>query len=72
MRTLVTAAADAGRGWGEDLLARYLERFAELTGSSLIRQSFDIQEQMVHALLMWTIYAVQLTLLPNMQRGERR
>jgi len=61
-----------GRMWEKDLLARYLERFAELTGS---RPDFDesfrhYREQMVHALLMWTITLCHSPLLPNMQPEE--
>jgi Phosphotransferase enzyme family len=70
----VTAALTPAdrRMWEKDLLARYLERFAELTGS---RPDFDesfrhYREQMVHALLMWTITLCHSPLLPNMQPEE--
>ena len=70
----VTAALTPAdrRMWEKDLLARYLERFAELTGS---RPDFDesfrhYREQMVHALLMWTITLRHSPLLPNMQPEE--
>src|SRR3982074_1011367 len=67
----VTAVLTPGdrRKWEKDLLVRYLERFAELTGS---RPDFDesfrhYREQVVHALLMWTITFCHSPLLPNMQ-----
>jgi hypothetical protein len=67
----VTTALTPGdrRKWEKDLLVRYLERFAELTGA---RPDFDesfqyYREQMVHALLMWTITLCHSRLLPNMQ-----
>jgi Phosphotransferase enzyme family len=65
-------APDNRRQWERDLLVRYLERFAALTG---IRLDFDesfqhYREQMVHALLMWTITLCHSPLLPNMQPEE--
>ena len=61
-RTGLIAAREALQG----------ERFAELTGS---RPDFDesfrhYREQMVHALLMWTITLCHSPLLPNMQPEE--
>jgi hypothetical protein len=60
---------DNRRKWERDLLARYIERFAELTGTKLdFDESFrHYREQMVHALLMWTITLCHSPLLPNMQ-----
>ena len=60
------------RNWEKDLLRRYLARFAELTGARL---DFDTsflhyRQQMVHALLMWTITLCHSPLLPNMQSEE--
>ena len=67
----VTAALtpDDRRKWEKDLLARYLERFAALTGSKPdFDESFrNYREQMVHALLMWTITLCHSPLLPDMQ-----
>ena len=67
----VTAALtpDDRRKWERDLLVRYLERFGELTNSKPnFDQSFrHYREQMVHALLMWTITLCHSPLLPNMQ-----
>jgi Phosphotransferase enzyme family len=67
----ITAALtpDNRRKWERDLLARYLERFAEFTGTKLdFDESFrHYREQMVHALLMWTITLCHSPLLPNMQ-----
>jgi hypothetical protein len=67
----VTAALtpDDRRNWEKDLLVRYLERFAEHTGT---RPDFDAsfrhyRQQMVHALLMWTITLCHSRLLPSMQ-----
>ena len=55
--------------WERDLLARYLDRFAALNGSwPDFDESFrNYREQMVHALLMWTITLCHSPLLPNMQ-----
>src|SRR6201984_2846724 len=63
---------DKPRRWERDLLVRYLERFSALTGA---RPDFDdsfqhYKEQMVHALLMWTITLCHSPLLPNMQPEE--
>jgi len=63
---------DDRRKWEKDLLLRYLDRFAELTGA---RPDFDrsflyYRQQMVHALLMWTITLCHSPLLPNMQSEE--
>jgi len=70
----VTAALTAvdRRLWEKDLLARYLERFAELTGTRPdFEQSFRYyRQQIVHALLMWTITLCHSPLLPNMQPEE--
>jgi hypothetical protein len=67
----VTAALtpDDRRNWERDLLTMYLERFAELTG---FKPEFDksfqsYRQQIVHALLMWTITLRHSPLLPNMQ-----
>jgi Phosphotransferase enzyme family len=70
----VTAALtpDDRRKWERELLVRYLERFAALTGARLdFNESFrHYREQMVHALLMWTITLCHSPLLPNMQPEE--
>jgi aminoglycoside phosphotransferase (APT) family kinase protein len=70
----VTAALtpDDRRKWEKDLLQRYLDRFAVLTGT---RPDFDTsflryRQQMVHALLMWTITLCHSPLLPDMQSEE--
>ncbi|MGY8635064.1 aminoglycoside phosphotransferase family protein [Bradyrhizobium sp. 14AA] len=70
----VTAALTPAdrRKWERDLLARYLERFAALTG---VKPDFDAsfrnyRQQIVHALLMWTITLCHSPLLPNMQPEE--
>ncbi|KWV50925.1 hypothetical protein AS156_13955 [Bradyrhizobium macuxiense] len=60
---------DDRRKWERDLLTRYLERFAELTD---VKPDFDecfrnYRQQIVHALLMWTITLCHSPLLPNMQ-----
>jgi len=60
---------DDRRNWEKDLLVRYLERFGEHTGT---RPDFDAsfrhyRQQMVHALLMWTITLCHSRLLPSMQ-----
>ncbi|MFB9269741.1 aminoglycoside phosphotransferase family protein [Bradyrhizobium erythrophlei] len=57
------------RAWERDLLTRYLERFAALTGHRPdFDESFDnYRQQIVHALLMWTITLCHSPLLPNMQ-----
>ena len=67
----VTAALtpDDRRKWEKDLLLRYLDRFAALTGT---KPDFDksflhYRQQIVHALLMWTITLCHSPLLPNMQ-----
>jgi aminoglycoside phosphotransferase (APT) family kinase protein len=57
------------RSWERELLARYIERFAEQTG---ITPDFDLsflryRQQIVHALAMWTITLCHSPLLPNMQ-----
>ena len=57
------------RKWERDLLARYIERFAELTG---VKPDFDLsflhyRQQILHALAMWTITLCHSPLLPNMQ-----
>ena len=70
---LTAALQPADRSnWEKDLLRRYLARFAELTGARL---DFDTsflhyRQQMVHALLMWTITLCHSPLLPNMQSEE--
>ena len=68
------SGADAGRSphVGEGSAGALSRRFAELTGS---RPDFDesfrhYREQMVHALLMWTITLCHSPLLPNMQPEE--
>jgi aminoglycoside phosphotransferase (APT) family kinase protein len=67
----ITAALtpDNRRKWERDLLVRYLDRFAGLTGTMLdFDESFrHYREQIVHALLMWTITLCHSPLLPNMQ-----
>jgi aminoglycoside phosphotransferase (APT) family kinase protein len=65
-------APDDRRKWEKDLLARYLDRFAALTGSKPdFDESFrNYREQMVHALLMWTITLCHSPLLPDMQPEE--
>jgi aminoglycoside phosphotransferase (APT) family kinase protein len=60
---------DDRRNWERDLLARYIERFAEKTG---IKPDFDLsflhyRQQTLHALAMWTITLCHSPLLPNMQ-----
>jgi aminoglycoside phosphotransferase (APT) family kinase protein len=60
---------DNRRSWERDLLARYIERFAEKTG---VKPDFDLsflryRQQIVHALAMWTITLCHSPLLPNMQ-----
>ena len=60
---------DNRRNWERDLLARYIERFAEKTG---VKPDFDVsfqryRQQIVHALAMWTITLCHSPLLPNMQ-----
>ena len=60
---------DNRRSWERDLLARYVERFAENTG---VKLDFDLsflryRQQIVHALAMWTITLCHSPLLPNMQ-----
>ncbi len=60
---------DNRRSWERELLARYIERFAEKTG---ITPDFDLsfqryRQQIVHALAMWTITLCHSRLLPNMQ-----
>jgi aminoglycoside phosphotransferase (APT) family kinase protein len=60
---------DNRRSWERELLARYVERFAEKTG---VKPEFDLsflryRQQIVHALAMWTITLCHSPLLPNMQ-----
>jgi aminoglycoside phosphotransferase (APT) family kinase protein len=60
---------DNRRSWERELLARYIERFAEQTG---VTPDFDLsflryRQQIVHALAMWTITLCHSPLLPNMQ-----
>jgi hypothetical protein len=60
---------DNRRKWERELLARYIERFAEKTG---VKPDFDVsflryRQQIVHALAMWTITLCHSPLLPNMQ-----
>src|SRR5260370_26647309 len=57
------------RNWERDLLARYIERFAERTG---VKPDFDLsflhyRQQILHALAMWTITLCHSPLLPSMQ-----
>jgi hypothetical protein len=70
----VTAALTPAdrRIWETDLLVRYLERFATLTGSKPnFEESFrNYRQQIVHALLMWTITLCHSPLLPNMQSTD--
>jgi aminoglycoside phosphotransferase (APT) family kinase protein len=60
------------RAWEKDLLTRYLERFAALGGTRPdFNESFNhYRQQMVHALLMWTITLCHSPLLPNMQSKD--
>ena len=60
---------DNRRSWERELLARYIERFAEKTG---VKPDFELsflryRQQIVHALAMWTITLCHSLLLPNMQ-----
>ena len=60
---------DDRRSWERELLARYIDRFAENTG---VKPDFDLsfqryRRQIVHALAMWTITLCHSPLLPNMQ-----
>ena len=60
---------DNRRNWERELLARYIERFAEKT---CVRPDFDLsflhyRQQIVHALAMWTITLCHSPLLPAMQ-----
>ena len=57
------------RSWERDLLARYLERLAGLTGQRFdFEQSFTwYRQQLLHALAMWTITLRHSPLLPSMQ-----
>ena len=60
---------DDRRNWERDLLARYIERFAERTG---VKPDFDLsflhyRQQILHALAMWTITLCHSPLLPSMQ-----
>jgi aminoglycoside phosphotransferase (APT) family kinase protein len=60
---------DNRRSWERELLARYIERFAEKTD---VKPDFDLsflryRQQIVHALAMWTITLCHSPLLPNMQ-----
>src|SRR6516225_6608473 len=70
----VTAALTPAdrRIWEKDLLVRYLERFAMMTGAKPdFEESFrNYRQQMVHALLMWTITLCHSPLLPNMQSTD--
>jgi aminoglycoside phosphotransferase (APT) family kinase protein len=68
---VVTASLtpDQRRSWERELLARYIERFAEKTG---VKPDFDLsfrhyRQQIPHALAMWTITLCHSPLLPNMQ-----
>jgi len=70
----VTAALtiDDRRNWERDLLGRYLEQFAAMTG---VRPDFEksfqhYRAQIVHALLMWTITLCHSPLLPAMQTED--
>jgi aminoglycoside phosphotransferase (APT) family kinase protein len=63
---------DDRRNWERDLLARYIERFAEKTG---VKPDFDLsflhyRQQVLHALAMWTITLCHSPLLPAMQPEE--
>ena len=60
------------RIWEKDLLVRYLERFAALIGATPnYEESFrNYRQQIVHALLMWTITLCHSPLLPNMQSTD--
>jgi aminoglycoside phosphotransferase (APT) family kinase protein len=63
---------DNRRKWERELLARYIERFAEKTG---VKPDFDLsflhyRQQVLHALAMWTITLCHSPLLPAMQPEE--
>ena len=65
-------AERSSQEWERDLLAHYLELFSERPGT---RPDFDesflhYRQQIVHALLMWTITSCHSPLLPNMQSEE--
>ena len=70
----VTAALTPAhrRMWEKDLLVRYLDRFAMMTGAKPdFEESFrNYRQQIVHALLMWTITLCHSPLLPNMQSAD--
>jgi aminoglycoside phosphotransferase (APT) family kinase protein len=72
----VTAALtpEDRRKWERDLLVRYLEQFAERTGykPDFDRSFLHYRQQIVHALLMWTITLCHSPLLLNMQTEETR
>jgi aminoglycoside phosphotransferase (APT) family kinase protein len=60
---------DDRRAWERDLLKRYIERFAEHTGTRLdFDQAFRAyRQQIVLALLSWTITLCHSPFHPNMQ-----
>jgi hypothetical protein len=60
---------DDRRNWERDLLARYIERFAEKTGvkPDSDRSFLHYRQQIPHALAMWTITLCHSRLLPDMQ-----
>jgi aminoglycoside phosphotransferase (APT) family kinase protein len=68
---VVTAALtpDNRRAWERDLLRRYLDRFAELSGVKLdFDQSFLwYRQQIIFALLLWTPTLTHSPFFPNMQ-----
>jgi aminoglycoside phosphotransferase (APT) family kinase protein len=60
---------DDRRNWERDLLARYIDQFAQRTGvtPNFDRSFLHYRQQILHALAMWTITLCHSPLLPNMQ-----
>jgi aminoglycoside phosphotransferase (APT) family kinase protein len=65
-------APDDRRNWERDLLARYIDQFAQGTGvtPNFDRSFLHYRQQILHALAMWTITLCHSPLLPNMQPEE--
>jgi aminoglycoside phosphotransferase (APT) family kinase protein len=63
---------DDRRNWERDLLARYIDQFAQRTGvtPNFDRSLLHYRQQILHALAMWTITLCHSPLLPNMQPEE--
>jgi aminoglycoside phosphotransferase (APT) family kinase protein len=63
---------DDRRNWERDLLARYIDQFAQRTGvtPNFDRSFLHYRQQILHALAMWTITRCHSPLLPNMQPEE--